>query len=123
MTEEALEHSRETRHLLNNHIQITQYKLESLEKAGEERHDVLTGMVTRLESALKWAGGLLISLILTVLGWSLLQQVNANESQKKDVQQQLDLMKAAEIQRLAGLAQPRAAETPLPANRGSGVNK
>jgi len=92
----ALEHSRETRHLLNNHIMVTNLKLENMEKASDERHAVVAEKVTRLESAIKWAGGLIVSLVLTVLGWAVLQQINANEAQKKDMQQQIKLLEEQE---------------------------
>ena len=120
MVEDPIQFSHETRHLLKNHIQVTDIKLDNLEKAGVERHDSMVksqnerhqavlNMIARLESALKWAGGLVVSLTLAVLGWALMQQVNANEAQKKDMQQQLDLLRAqtAERERLqaAGTAQ------------------
>lgn len=110
MSEDPLDHSRETRHLLNNHIQVTKITLENLERTGKDRHDTLVASansrhsavlanIARLESALKWAGGIIVSLTLTVLGWALLQQFNANEAQKKDLQQQLDLLRAQQIER------------------------
>lgn len=131
MVEDSLEHSRETRHLLNNHIQITQIKLDGLEKSGQERHDLLVDAgnvrhatvvanLARLENALKWAGSIIISLMLTVLGWAVVQQINANEAQKKDMQQQLELLQAQEIQRRLDQtsAEARAAESAAAARRG-----
>lgn len=111
MGDDGSQYSHETRHLLNNHIQITQIKLDNLDKTGADRHaalvdvvetkhSVMEAAVNKLESALKWAGGLIVSLMLTVLGWALVQQINANEAQKKDMQQQLDLLKAQEAQRM-----------------------
>jgi hypothetical protein len=100
MADEGLDHSRETRHLLNNHIQVTGLKLETMEREGKLRHQAVVDVIARLESALKWAGGIIVSLTLTVLGWALLQQINANEAQKKDMQQQLDLLRAQAAQQL-----------------------
>ncbi len=93
-------HSVETRHLLNNHIQITQLEIKNLDKAGADRHEVLEGAVGELKSALKWAGGLVVSLILTVLGWAVMQQLNANESQKKEMAQQIEILQSQERARV-----------------------
>lgn len=136
MTDEPLEHVRETRHLLNNHIQITQMqleniqtkmderrlsqdeKLDSLSKLMEQRHAQQDANVKELTSTLKWAGGLIVSLVLAVLGWSLVQQYNANESTKTDLQQQLNLLKSQEAERnrfrdeIRTQLTPGATETP-----------
>lgn len=86
--EDALDHSRETRHMLNNHIMVTKLEMKNLGDA-----------VGRLESAIKWAGGLVVSLILGVLGWAVLQQINTNETQKREMQQQINLLKEQEAAR------------------------
>lgn len=118
MVDDPLEHSRETRHLLNSHIQLTQLKLDQLNTTMEAKHNSQSAKLDQMYSALKWAGGLIISLILTVLGWSLIQQINANEAAKKDMQQQIDLLKAQEAERLRyrdeiiSLLSPRTTETP-----------
>lgn len=122
MSEDALQHSRETRHLLNTHIDVTRVKLDALQtstetqhraqtEAANERYAQLNANIARMESVMKWAGGVIISLILTVLGWALVQQINANESQKRDLQQQLDLLKAQQAQRLELLSRSGAADT------------
>lgn len=117
MTGEPLEHLRETRHLLNNHIQITQMQLQTIEQKMddrrlqqdqkldnmavlmEQRHAQHADKITELTSSLKWAAGLVVSLVLAVLGWSLVQQYNANEATKNDLQQQVNLLKAQEAER------------------------
>jgi hypothetical protein len=81
MFEDAVVHSRETRQLLDNHVSLTEVKLTNMEKS-----------ISRIESALKWAGGLIVSLLLTVLGWAVIQQINANESQKNELRQQQILL-------------------------------
>ena len=81
--EDSLNHSRTTRELLNLHIQKTELQL-----------DQVTSLVRMVVSILKWAGGLIVSLLLTVLGWSVVQQVNANEAQKQDLQRQIQLLSA-----------------------------
>jgi len=81
MVEDAVAHSRETRQLLDNHVSLTEVKLTNMEKS-----------IGRIESALKWAGGLIVSLLLTVLGWAVIQQINANESQKNELRQQQILL-------------------------------
>jgi hypothetical protein len=72
----------ENRHALANSRQILDVKL-----------DKITGDITDLKNALKWAGGLIISLMLSFMAWAALQQYNANESQKKDLQEQVSLLK------------------------------
>lgn len=96
-----MEHSRETRHLLNNHIQITQIKLDNLDKDGQARHESLGASFNKLESALKWAGGLVVSLMLTVLGWAVMQQINSNETTKKEMAQQIQMLQQQEQARVA----------------------
>jgi len=132
-------HSRETRHELKNYMQITDYKLDGLGKKTdelvkkidekndelatkvEEKHKAVLGVIGELKSILKWAGGLVVMLFISTLTWSLAQQYNANESQKKDMQQQLDILREQERARNAsradilsrlpapGTAQPAAA--------------
>lgn len=107
MSDEGSEHSRETRHLLNNHIQMTTYQLQVMERNGQERHQAVVASVSKLYTGLCWAAGLLVPIFLSFLGWSLLQQINANEAQKRDLQQQLD--------RQAQLLELVRSQAPLPA--------
>lgn len=142
---DPLSHSRETRHQLNNHIQITDYKLDGLAKRHdelakkiddkndelalkvEEKHTAVLSVIGELKSILKWAGGLVVMLFISTLTWSLAQQYSANEAQKKDMQQQLDILREQERARnasradiLSRLPPPSAAETTSSA---SGVAK
>lgn len=104
MVEDAVSHSRETRQLLDNHVDLTEVKLTNMEKS-----------IARIESALKWAGGLIVSLLLTVLGWAVVQQINANESQKNELRQQVLLLQQQQQQeRMESAA--RAAEAAAAAN-------
>jgi len=66
----------------------------------EEKHATLTTALTKIESLMKWAGSLIVSLILGVLGWSLLQQVQNNEQQKRDLQSQIKLLEEQDRTRL-----------------------
>jgi hypothetical protein len=70
-------------------------KLTEREKLHDERHDALRLSVLEIKNMLKWVGGVLITLILSVLGWSLVQQYNANEAQLKSVKDQVTVLEAA----------------------------
>jgi len=133
-------HSRETRHQLVNYMQITDYKLDSLGKKHdqmaeqidkkneelavkvEEKHAAVLSVIGELKSILKWAGGLVVMLFISTLTWSLAQQYSANEAQKKDMQQQLDILREQERARNASRAEilqrlpaPGAAQPAAPA--------
>ena len=84
------------RHDLANHQQKVEYQLQLLEQNNTARHTKLAESFNELKSGLKWGLGLLVSVILSFMGWALLQQYNANESQKKDMQQQIQLLQAQE---------------------------
>ena len=83
--------SAEHRHGLINTKQIFQIKLDQVVTSLDE-----------LKNILKWAGGLIVTLMISFMSWSALQQYNANETQKRDLQQQITLIKSqeqADIQR------------------------
>ena len=84
----------DVRHELANHKMVTEIKLDGLMR-----------IVAELKSQLKWAGVLIVTLFLSTLTWSLTQQYNANEAQKKDMQQQLDILRAQERARNASRAE------------------
>ena len=71
----------ENRHQLANARQVMDIKLDTIDKN-----------VTELKNALKWAGGLIVSLMLSFMAWAALQQFNANEQQKKDLKEQIELL-------------------------------
>jgi len=102
----------QVRHDLANHKMITEIKLDNVLK-----------VVAELKSQLKWAGGLIVMLFISTLTWSLTQQYNANEAQKKDMQQQLDMLREQERARNASRAEimsrlpPGGPETALTADR------
>lgn len=52
--------------------------------------------IEELKNILKWAGGLIVTLMISFMTWSALQQYNANEAQKADLQQQVDIIKSQE---------------------------
>lgn len=111
------------RHDLANHEQKVQYQLQLLDQGSEARHNKLAENFGELKNALKWASGLIVSIMLSFMGWAVLQQYNANETTKKDIQTQLNLLKEQDRQRveyrqevLARLP-PSAAETADAADR------
>ena len=59
------------------------------------RYDVVDKSIAELKGMLKWVGGVIISLILAVLGWSLAQQYQANEAQKSQLLDQIHTLQAA----------------------------
>jgi hypothetical protein len=95
-------------HAVANHIQVTAIQLTNLEKKIDTTHATTDGKIDRLESILKWAGGLIIMLFLSTLTWSLAQQYNSNEATKRDLQQQVELLKMQQQ------SAARAAETAAP---------
>lgn len=92
--QEARDQVANIRHDLANHKMVTDIKLDGLVK-----------LVAELKSQLKWAGGLIVMLFISTLTWSLNQQYNANESQKKDMQQQLVILREQERARNASRAE------------------
>jgi cytoskeletal protein RodZ len=138
---DPLLHSRETRHELKNYIMITDYKLDGLAERHdqlsnkidnkneelavkvEEKHKAVLDVIGELKSILKWAGGLVVMLFISTLTWSLAQQYSANEAQKKDMQQQLDILREQErarnanraeiLSRLPAPSTPEAASSPV----------
>lgn len=75
----------ENRHGLANTKQVFEIKLQQVVASLDE-----------LKNILKWAGGIIVTLMISFMSWSALQQYNANESQKRDLQQQLTLIKNQE---------------------------
>lgn len=75
----------ENRHGLNNTKQVFELKLERVVASLEE-----------LKNILKWAGGIIVTLMISFMSWSALQQYDANEAQKRDLQQQLDILQKQE---------------------------
>ncbi len=95
----------------------------AVKKDFEAKHNELTTNLQKIESLLKWAGSLLITLILGVLGWSLLQQITNNSQQQKDLQAQIKLLEQQERARMLQQPEmrvlpPSAAESALAAERG-----
>lgn len=75
----------ENRHGLANARQILDIQLAQLTKD-----------IGELKNALKWAGGLIISLMISFMGWAALQQYNANEEQKRNLQEQVNILASQE---------------------------
>lgn len=88
MNERLNKHEREiadNRHSINGNAQVFEIRLGQITKSIEE-----------LKNILKWAGGLVITLMISFMSWSALQQYNANEQQKRDLQNQIQLIESNE---------------------------
>ncbi len=77
-------------HDLNNLRMVTDLKLTGIEKT-----------VNEMKAQQKWFIGLVVMLFISTLTWSLAQQYSANEAQKKDMAQQIELLKEQERARNA----------------------
>ncbi len=94
----ARDRAAEAVHGLNNHATVTEIKLNNL----SDKFD-------RMENILKWVGGLLVTMFLSTLAWSLSQQYLSNETAKRDLQAQIALLKEQQQ-----LSRSSAAQTPAP---------
>jgi cytoskeletal protein RodZ len=65
--------------------------------ASEVQLNSLKTSVTEIKSMLTWIGGVIISLIIGVLGWSLVQQFAANEAQKTALQLQITQLQSRAV--------------------------
>jgi cytoskeletal protein RodZ len=65
--------------------------------ASNAQHFALKESVGELKSMLTWIGGVIISLIIGVLGWSLVQQFAANEAQKTALQLQITQLQSRAV--------------------------
>lgn len=90
----------ELRHEVRNYMAVETIKQEAFEREVEEGRNAVTKSIEELKSILKWAGSLIISLIIGVLAWSLVQQYNANEDQKRQLENQIRLLQEQERTRL-----------------------
>lgn len=112
-------HEREiadNRHGITNAKEVFEIKLSQVVSSIEE-----------LKNILKWAGGLIVTLMISFMTWSALQQYNANESQKKELQQQVDLLRSQDqansdrqriLQELQKDLGPSGTVTPVTTNSG-----
>lgn len=101
----ARDKASEALHAVRNLAMTTEGEFRLVNQKLDVTHSITNTKIERVESAIKWAGGLIISLMLTVLGWSVLQQINANESQKKEMAQQIELLRQQEATRNATRAE------------------
>lgn len=109
MVEEVIDHQArqevaDVRHDLANHKTVSGLELKSVDKK-----------IDTLISLLKWVGGLIVTSVLAVLAWSLVQQWNANEAQRRNIEEQVRLIQA---QTQPQLPPPRAAEPADAPSRG-----
>lgn len=112
----ARDSARDAVHAVANFRGVVDGEFRLVHQKIDTTHTETNTKIDKIESAIKWAGGLIVSLVLTVLGWAVIQQINANESQKKEMQQQIELLKQQEATRAQARAEilsrlpPRAAE-------------
>lgn len=69
-------------------------RFNDLQKRNDERHSTIQDSIKEVKTMLTWVGGVLISLIISVLGWSLVQQYNANEATQKALQEQVRVLQS-----------------------------
>lgn len=87
---------RDTRHELTQHRQATEIHLAHIERQIEDSAKNTNMKIDRVESVIKWAGSLLVTLLLSVLGWSVVQQITANQMQQQELKRQIELLEAQE---------------------------
>lgn len=108
--QQARDDVRDVRHELAGHVATTDIEFRNLRNSMDTNHTIVTDKVDanhkavtekveEIRKAILWAGGLIVSIMLSVLGWAVLQQFNANESQKQDLQQQIELLRQGEAAR------------------------
>lgn len=73
--------------------EINKLKFENLKTHVDEKMAELNKSIEELKSILKWAGGLIVSLMISFMAWALLQQYNANEQAKTDLKQQVEILR------------------------------
>lgn len=82
-------------------------KLEDREQLHDERNAALTESVKEIKQILTWVGGTMISMILAVLAWSLLQQYNANAAQQQALHDQIVELQRAPAPVVVATSTPR----------------
>lgn len=87
--------------------------LDNIKIEGQEREARQTEKIEEIKSILKWAGGLIVSLILTVLGWSAVQQFEANQARQDELQQQIELLEQREELQRLNTGGPQTPDTTL----------
>lgn len=97
---EALHAVQNFRAVAEQQFKMLDQKIDTKTVETNTKIDGTNSKIDEIKSALKWAGGLIVSLILTVLGWAVAQQLNSNEAQKKDMQQQIQLLQQQERARV-----------------------
>lgn len=94
--QQARDDVRDVQHKLNGHMQTTEIHLKNLETSMATNHKAMADKVEDIRKAILWAGGIVISVMLSVLGWAVLQQINANEAQKQGMEDQIRILQESE---------------------------
>jgi hypothetical protein len=101
----ARDNARDAVHAVANFRAVTEVQLRQLDTKIDTTHQETNGKIDKIEAAIKWAGGLIISLMLAVIGWAVTQTLSANESQSKEMKQQIELLKQQESARVNARAE------------------
>lgn len=92
-------------HAVANFRAVTEVQLRQLDTKIDTTHAETNSKIDKIEGAIKWAGGIIISLMLAVIGWAVTQTLSANESQSKEMKQQIELLKQQESARVNARAE------------------
>jgi hypothetical protein len=99
LDQKARDDARDALHKIGNFQQLADVQFRGLEKKIDVTHADTSGRIDEIKNAIKWAGSLIITLMITVLGWAVVQQLNANEAQKDEMRRQIILLQQQEIAR------------------------
>lgn len=102
--------------LLSN---VTDQALRSHEELCAERYNTINTKIEKLESIMKWFGGLVVTAVISVLAWSINQQLETGKAQRDAAAAKIELLQkqvnesnAARKQVLEHLMPPPAAGEP-----------
>lgn len=62
------------------------------------RYNNLLNNISRIENILKWAGSLIVTILIAVLGWLIVAQINNNEEEKKALEKQIEILEKNQFQ-------------------------
>lgn len=84
--------------------------IENHEEICAERYAGIHASMGEIKNILKWAGGTLFSIIISLLAWLALQQFNANDQARKSAETKIELLE----KQIAQQARPAPAASPQP---------
>ncbi len=101
----ARDSARDAVHAVANFRMVAEGEFKLIHQKIDTTHADTNTKIDKIEAAIKWAGGIIISLMLTVIGWAVMQTLNANEAQSKEMKQQIELLQQQERARVATRAE------------------